>query len=265
MGNLFFPQLSTGALAQYPIKKTAVTRAITNLLADGTMILQADSPASKLIWEMAFTELSPADASALQTHFQACVGPYHAFTFIDPTDNLLASSTDLTNTSWARSPLMTISSGTPDPNGGTGAFVLTNTGDASQQLTQQLTIPANYHYCFSLYALSAEPFTLELVRQGSVANAIDSFAVGPNWNRIISTGQLNDPGTQFAVGVNLAPGQQITVFGLQLEGQIQPSRYRPTIGSGGVYSNAHWTSDTLMMISQAPNLFSTSFAIQTNI
>ncbi len=252
-------------MAQYPIKKTAVTRTITNLMADGSIIVQADTPAAKMIWEMAFTDLSPADATALQAHFQACIGPYHAFTFIDPTDNMLADSTDLTSISWVRSALLNVSDGASDPNGGSGAFLLTNTSSAPQQISQQLAVPANYQYCFSLYALSAVPMTLDLVRQGALASATNTLSVGPAWTRIISTGRLNDPGTQFTVAINLSPGQQVTVFGLQLEPQLQPSRYRPTVGRSGVYANAHWASDTLSMVSQAPNLFSTSFAIQANV
>jgi len=61
------------------------------------------------------------------------------------------------------------------------------------------------------------------------------------------------------------PGQQVTVYGLQLEAQLQPSRYRPTRGMGGVYSNAHWAVDELPVMAQAPNLFSTSFSIETNL
>jgi hypothetical protein len=264
MANLFFPQLSSGAVAQYPIKKTTVTRSITNLLADGSMILQADAAASKLIWEMSFAELSPADATALQAHFQSCCGPYRAFTFIDPSDNMLTSSVDLTNSVWSKDPQIHIATGAADPTGGTNAFILTNNGSAAQRCSQQLLIPANYQYCFSLYASSAAPSTLNIVRQGSAALASDEAPVGTTWNRVVSSGRLNDAGTQFTVGVILAPGQQITLFGLQLEAQIQPSRYRPTLANGGVYPNCHFVSATLSMTSDAPNLFSTGFAVQTN-
>jgi hypothetical protein len=265
MANLFFPQLSTGAIAQYPIKKMLVTRNITNLLADGSMIVQADPDASKMIWQMAFTELPPADANTLQSHFESCRGPYHAFTFIDPTDNMLANSVDLSNSSWTKFPQIQITAGAADPNGGTNAFVVTNMGSAQQQVSQQLTIPANYQYCFSLFALSAQPTSLTLFRQGLTVTASDSVSIGTGWSRFVSSGRLNDPGTQFSVGISLEPGQQVTLFGLQLEPQIQPSRYRATVGSGGVYTNCHWASNTLQITSDAPNLFSTTFTIQSAV
>lgn len=264
MGNLFFPQLGSGAAAQYPIKKTNVVRTITNLLPDGSMIVLPDTPASKLMWEMTYSELSPADATALQSHFQACCGPYHAFTFIDPTDNMLASSVDLTNSAWSKDPQIHITAGVPDPLGETNAFVFTNEGGAAQQFSQQLTVPANYQYCFSLYATSAQPSTVTVVWHGANATANSELPVSTIWNRIVSSGRLNDAGTELTVGVMLQPGQQITLYGLQLEPQVEPSRYRATITNGGVYANAHFISATLPMISDAPNLFSTRFAIQTN-
>ena len=265
MGNLFYPQLSTGALAQYPIKKLLLTRTISNLLADGSMIVQNDADASRVIWQMSYTELAPADANALLVHFQACNGPYHAFTFIDPTDNMLAFSTDLTNSVWSKSPQVQISAGASDPTGSTNAFVITNTGSASQQLWQQLTVPANYQYCFSLYAQSAQPTALAVFRQGTTATTTDDLSVGTSWNRFGSSGRLNDAGTQLSVGLTLSPGQQVTVYGFQLEPQIQPSPYRASSGTGGVYANCHWTSNSLPMTSDAPNLFSTAFTLQANV
>lgn len=265
MANLFFPQLSTGAMAQYPLKKTRVTRTIINLLPDGSMVLLADANAGKLVWEMTFTELATADAQALQAHFHNCCGSYHAFTFLDPTDNLFANSVDLTNSSWAIGPTVQITSGITDPNGGTNAFMLTNSGDAPQTLSQLLSVPADYQYCFSLYAMSATAATLTLSRQGSTAVASQTFAVGSAWARLTSSGQLNDGSTQFTASISLAPGQQIAVYGLQLEAQVFPSRYRATTGTGGVYPQSHWASDTLALGSDAPNLFSLSFSIQTNV
>lgn len=265
MANLFFPQLSTGATAQYPLKKSRVTRSITNLLADGSVVSLADPAAGKLIWQMSFNDLSPADMQALQAHFQACCGPFHAFTFLDPADNLLSCSADLTNAAWQKQPDIQIARGVQDPAGETGAFLLTNLGSAPQAVLQQLTVPANYQFCFSVYAASTTPEALVINRIGTVAAASTDCSVDSSWTRFVSSGTLNDSGTQLNVGVTLAPGQQISIFGPQLEAQVEPSRYRATSGSGGIYANAHWVSEILPVGSNAPNLFSTEFSIQTNL
>ncbi len=265
MDKLFFPQLSSGALAQYPIKKTKVARTIKNVLPDGTMILLADPDSTLLVWQMAYTGLSAIDMDALQNHFSACVGPFHGFTFIDPTDNMLVSSSDISEAPWVKSSVISLSLGLPDPDGGTAAFTAINSGQASELISQTLTVPAGYQYCFSLYALSNAPAELTLVRQGSSTQQSTVAAVGPGWSRIISSGDLPDAGTTLTVGVNLAAGQQVGLYGLQLEPQVAPSRYRSTGGTGGVYSNAHWAVDQLAISADAPNLFSTAFSIETVI
>lgn len=263
MANLFFPQLPSGALAQYPIKKTRLVRTIKNVLADGNMILLPDPDGARVIWQMAYTDLSASDASVLQNHFSACVGSFHGFTFIDPTDNMLVSSSDLTATAWQMSSLIQLSSGLADPQGGTAAFTAVNGGQVSQLISQTLIVPAGFQYCFSLYATSAQPSELVLLRSGPATSQSTVVSVGSEWSRVISSGQLNDPGTSFTVALSLGPGQQVGLYGPQLEPQILPSRYRATAETGGVYPNAHWGMDQLAISADAPNLFSTAFSIET--
>lgn len=264
MANLSFPQLSTGALAQYPIRKYRLARTIKNILPDGSMILLSDPDGARLIWEMLYTNLSQQDMQALQNHFSACVGPYHAFTFIDPTDNMLNSSADLTAAVWQMSSLIQIAPGFLDPTGGTSAFTATNTGQANQQISQTLNVPSGYQYCFSFYATSNQPALLSVIRQGSSDEQSILVSIGPAWSRIVSSGQLNDSGATLSVGISLAPGQAVGLYGFQLEPQIEPSGYRPT-QTGGVYANAHWGVTQLPVSGDEPNLYSTSFTIETAI
>ncbi len=265
MANLYFPQLASGALAQYPIRKIRQARTIKNLLADGSMILFPDPDGARLMWQLSYTDLSANDAEALQTHFDACGGPFHAFTFIDPTDNMLVSSSDLTVAAWQTASSINVTAGTSDPVGGTGGFSVTNTGQSSEEISQTFNIPARYQYCFSLYAMSLETSAITLIRSGPSAKQSNSFAIGPSWTRIVSSGALNDAGTGFTVAISVAAGQQIELYGLQLEAQIAPSRYRPTGQTGGVYSSAHWAIDELTITAEAPNLFATSLSIETAI
>jgi hypothetical protein len=268
MGELFFPQLASGALAQYPIQKTRVVPTIKNVLLDGSMILASElnfnPQASRLLFQLSYSDLEFADMQALQGHFGACLGPLRAFTFIDPTDNMLASSSDLTATNWQRGAIQ-ITPGAGDPNGGNEGFVLTNVSQASQAIVQTLTVPAHYQYCLSAYITSMQMGSVVLSRSAMTASDSTVVPVGSGWTRVSSSGRLNEGGTKFTAGLILMPGQQVTVYGLQLEAQLQASRYRATQGMGGVYSRAHWAVDELPMMAQAPSLFSTSFSIETNL
>jgi hypothetical protein len=269
MANLVFPQLSSGALAQYPIRKVTVIRTIKNILADGSMLVMADPGAGQLVWTLSYTALEPVDMNALQAHFEACGGRLRAFTFLDPTDNLLTSSADLTKPPWIIPTGMTIESQMPDPLGGTGAFYVTNSGSATQQIVQSLpAAPVSFQYCFSLYAASTSDSTCSLLRSatnGANIEQSDICRVGPQWSRISSSGVLNDTGVGLSVGISLAAGQGLSLFGPQLEPQFAPSRFRATYSSGGVYVNAHWAVPELVFTADAPNLFSTSFSIETSV
>jgi hypothetical protein len=265
MSKLFFPQLTSGAVAQYPIRKMRFVRTIKNVLLDGTIILYPDPDAARLIWELSYNNLSTIELGAIQAHFNNCVGRFHAFTFIDPTDNMLLYSSDLRSVAWQTSSLIQITPGAGDPDGGSSAFTVTNSGQASQTISQSVVVPANYQYCFSLYVNSDQPSTITLLRSGSSSEERTDLPVKASWTRIISSGQLNDPGAIFTVAISLAAGQRVELYGLQLEAQISPSRYRPTTQSAGIYSNAHWAVDELTVIAAAPALFSTSFSIETAI
>jgi hypothetical protein len=265
MGNLYFPQLASGAVAQYPIRKLRLGRTIKNVLPDGSMILYSDPGAGRLMWELSYTGLSTADAEAIQAHFNACLGPFHAFTFIDPTENMLLSSSDLRAAAWQNSSLIEVTPGAGGPDGGFAAFIATNTSQGNQEIRQSLPLPGSYQYCFSLYARSAQKSTITLIRRASSTEQSTTLAVGPGWSRVVSSGRLNDPEANFTVAISLAAGQQLQLYGVQLEAQLAPSRYRPTTQAGGLFPNAHWAVDQLTMIADAPNLFSTSFSIETAI
>ena len=264
MASLYFPQLTSGALAQYPVHKRRIGRTVKNILPDGTLIAYPDPSASRYIWQLGYSNLSSPDLAALTSLFNSCQGRLHAFTFIDPTDNMLVNSANLSGSEWLRSSMIQIAN-SPDPNGANNAFSITNASDANQDLAQMLVVPASYTYCFSAYVLSAQASTVGFVRQGGTNQKVDALPVGTNWTRVVSKGRLSDTDNAFTVAVRLAPGQQISIYGLQLEAQLAPSRYKPTLQQGGVYSHAHWGTDQLPVSADAPDSFSTVFSIEASI
>ena len=265
MADLFYPQLTSGALAQYPLRKTRIARTIKNVLPDGNVILLPDSGGRRAIWQLEYSDLSFADIQSLQLHFKACKGPLSAFTFIDPTGNMLASSTDLTTTTWQMLSLLQIQAGTIDPFSGTAAHTVTNYGQSPQELTQTIRVPANYQYCFSLYAAAVEQTDVMVFRRGPSTQQSAQMTVHSGWNRLVSSGRLNDSGSFLTVGICLDPGAQVKVFGMQLEAQLSPSRYQPTLRTGGVYANAHWAIEQLQITAEDVNSYATSVSIEATV
>ena len=263
MANLYYPQLTSGALAQYPITKTRLFRTVKNILPDGSLFVSADPGYSHLLWNLSYSGLSGSDVQALQDHFAACNGPFHAFTFIDPTDNMLRWSSDLSDAIWQTSSLVNIRANAADPFGGANAFTITNNSQANQVFCQTVSAPAGYQYCFSVYLASYQAATVIMLRNGSSAVQPMTAGVSSTWQRLVSSGRLIDPGTAFTVGLSLLPGQQLLVYGPQLEAQVSPSSYRPTAQTSSVYQNSHWSVEQLPIAATAPDLFSTAFTIET--
>jgi hypothetical protein len=263
MGNLFFPQLLTGAVAQYPVRKVKQFRTVLNTYGDGSVVAYPDSGASRLAWQLKYSGISAAELTALQTLFAQCSGPLMPFTFIDPTDNMLASSSDLRAAAWTADPGVSCTSGSADPVGGQSAFALANLSQAAGGIGQALQVPGNYQYCFSIYVRSDHAVSLALERSAGSVSQVQQHAISTNWTRLVSAGRLVDSGSHLTISLLLNPGDQVQVFGPQLEAQCSPSGYRPTTARGGVYPKCHWTNAVLPMTAQGPNVFATECGIET--
>ena len=108
---LYFPQLSTGAIAQYPIEKRRLSRTVMNEASDGARVKLADPGATAVEWTLTFETLTDAERDALSQLHSAVEGRLGTFTFLDPTDNLLCWSEKLDEAVWERNSLLTVTGG----------------------------------------------------------------------------------------------------------------------------------------------------------
>ena len=68
---LLYPQLTSGALAQFPIVKRRRQRTVVNTLADSTSIKLADPLGVVTEWDLRYAGLSDSEALVLQQFFAA--------------------------------------------------------------------------------------------------------------------------------------------------------------------------------------------------
>src|SRR5580704_12020987 len=121
---LYYPQLSTGAVSQFPVTRSANMRTVSNQLASGFTIRMADTGAQKVQWQLRYSSLTDAERSSIESLFESSEGQLNTFTFLDPTDNLLMWSEDWTQTVWTVDPLLQLTGGIADPTGGNDAIEL---------------------------------------------------------------------------------------------------------------------------------------------
>jgi hypothetical protein len=243
-----YPQLATGVMSQFPIVKQRRPRTVMNAAADGRSIKLADPGGATVGWQLQYANLSDTELAALQQFFTAMEGSLNSFTFLDPVANLLAWSEDLTNAVWQAAPFLTLSGGVADPLGGSNAWRLANSGEGAQTLTQTLNAPASYTYCFSVYAFSSQPVTIQLQLGSNSAQA----ALDSRWGRFQIAGPRDAAASSVEFGIELPAGVTVTVFGPQVEAQPAPSAYK-TGTTGGVYANARFRDDAFTLTSTDVN------------
>jgi len=245
-----YPQLSSGALSQFPVQKRRRLRTVCNVSEDGRHVRLSDPTGTATEWRLTYADLTDVEMATIRDFFAAAEGTLNSFTFLDPTGNLLANSDELDHPVWEAGPLLALSKGEADPVGGLSAWRLFNRSDGVQNLLQSLGIPGIYLYCFSVYVRSQTATTVTVV----VGSQRATRAVTPAWNRIeFSTRDLGvEP---IAFGLECEAGSILDVYGMQLEPQAWASGFKST-GRGGVYEGARLADDLLKVTTSGQNCHS---------
>jgi hypothetical protein len=258
----YFPQLASGSPAQFPLQKLRVERTAVNSCLDGHTIKLADTGAAYLQWQLALQNLTDAELNALEQFFETCEGRLNAFTFLDPTANLLTWSEALDQPAWQTSTLLQMAANIVDPNGGTGATRLTNPTASDLTLQQTIAGPGWFTYCFSVYGRSQSGGQVTLTWQSGSTAVTRTYHVQPAWTRLLMPLGATPTNTAESVtaGVVIAAGQPVDIFGFQLEAQPSASVYKPVFSTGGVYS-AHFADDNFVFTTDGPNRHHTTVKV----
>lgn len=248
----YFPQLLSGAMAQYPLLKRRVCRTITSATAEARLLKLSDPSWSRLEWEMTFQSLTTGERAELAAFHRAAEGCLGEFTFLDPTENLLTWSGDPSQTLWTKEPFLSLVGSVADPDGGAEAYRVTNGGAPPQTLQQTIEGPGWFQYCFSLYARSQSPGVLGVYRSTGGNEAGAAYTVGPAWRRLAHAGRSQVTAESVAFGIRLSPGSTVEVYGMQVEAQLAPSAYRKTMSRSGVHEKARFDNDVLTLVSDGP-------------
>lgn len=258
---LYFPQLLSGATAQYPFSKRRVARTVSEIHIDGHSSKMADPSAAVLEWRLSFSGLTDEERAAIESLFEAAEGRFGEFTFLDPTDNLLKWSEEFGSAAWVKGPMLQLTAGVPDPAGGDRATRITNAGAAAQTIRQTINAPSWFQYCFSCYARSPQPGSVTMFRSGSSTQQSKMLHAGPDWRRFSHVGALPQAEEQITFGFSLEAGTTVEVYGLQVEAQPSPSPYRKTTTRGGVYTKSRFADDSLSVTTDGPGAHSCTLRV----
>jgi hypothetical protein len=252
---LVFPQLSTGASALYPLKKTSRQRSVVNTLGDGSTDVYADPDARSLGWELQAKGLTAAEWGAIETLFEATSGMWQTFTFLDPAGNLIAESEDFGASAWTNGALIDLTTGAADPLGTTGATTVANAGLATEAVAQTLAVPGSFQYCLSVWARTGGGTNVTLSISTTGGSATKTFTLGTQWARVSLSANLTKSTDSVTFGAQIPAGGTIDIFGMQAEAQWGPSDYKLTGTRGGVYANARFGADKITVTAQGTDVY----------
>ncbi len=250
---LYYPQLSSGAVCQFPFSQRTSIRTLSNVLAGGDTIRMPDPSAGAIQWQLQYSSLADNEWSMIEQLFEAVEGRLNTFTFLDPTDNLLTWSEDWTKPAWITGALLNVSGGVPDPNGASNAVQLTNTSQTEARIMQTISSASAFRYSFSTYLRTETPGSIQIVAAAGGEESLTTVLVGPSWARgVTSVGLLaQQDGIKF--GLQLPAGSRIEAFGAQVEAQPAAGRYKKSTARSGVYGTTRFASDSLRRTTHGPN------------
>jgi hypothetical protein len=248
---LYYPQLSTGAISQFPVKRSLTMRTVANQLPSGLTIRMADQGLQKVQWQLRYAGITDAERTSIEGLFEASEGQLNTFTFLDPTANLLAWSEDWTQAVWTADALLLVNGGVQDPFGNSNGMQLTNTAQATGQVLQNIAAPSSFEYSFSVYVRSNAPTMLQLMATANGQTFLTPIFAGNLWMRAATRVNLSVQQDGISFGIQLPAGAQVDVFGAQVEGQPQAGLYKKTIDLGGVYADTRFSADLLTFTADA--------------
>ena len=259
---LFFPQLNSGSVAQYPLRSTRRRRAVVNDGLGGERFTSYDASASEWEWDLNYRALTRDEANRLRDLFDACEGRRGTFTFADPAANLIARSSQFDEAPWQSDSLLNWTPGVNDPTGGTAAMRAQNTSAVVQSFRQTIALPAVYELCFSIWLFSLAN-TEVVVRRTSGAESMSTAIpfVGGEWRRIETAAALAGEGESVQFALEIPGAASVDCFGAQVEAQRHASGYRPTLARSGVYPEARFGQDDLVIEADGYQSFATRLRI----
>ena len=238
---IYFPQLSSGAISQFPLRRESGYRTLVNRSFDGREIRLQDLDYFERQWELPLELLTDGEWQAIQDLFATTQGRYKSFLFLEPGESLLAWSENYAEAVWVKAGVA-VTPGIDDPFGATAASRLSGAGT----LSQVLAIPAKLRYAASIWGRTTEAGAALELADGAGQTASAAFATDGSWRRYtLGTAWTASAAETVAFGVSAPGGGAVDIYGAQLEAQPTASAYKKTLDQGGVHAGARFATDTL--------------------
>lgn len=260
-----FPQLASGSVAQYSIQRVRRSGAARIDTPGGASIQGPASGAQSMEWLIGYRGMTGAEAGELRAFFEQCRGRLGTFLFLDPLANLLSSSEELAGSLWQKQAGVVVSAGGWDAGIRGRIHVVTNGGAGEAGIAQTVAADRERQYALSGYVRSAGGASV-VFRVSAGAEAVQAVeSAGTVWKRVYLPVRFAMEGTGLACGVSVHGGGSVEVCGLQLEAQQAPGVYKPSGIAGGVFPEARFGMDELLITAEDDDRFRADVMVYAEI
>lgn len=262
---LFFPQLRSYGLVQFPFSRQESFRVVRATTPSGLVHKYFDSAARSSSWHLQLAGLTDSERLAIHNLFVSVRGSLDYFTFLDPFENLLAYSEDFSEACWDVTAGTILAPNQVDPLGTSKAFRCTNLTDASGDVGQNLQIAGWFMYTFSIWIRSTAPASkVDLVFGPPSDPQSQSFAVDQTWTRLQFSGRAESLEREIVAAIRLQPHSEIDIFGSQLEPLPNATPYKLSTARHGVHTKCRFADDEITWKTVGVNSHSTEFTLISN-
>lgn len=259
-----YPQLSSGALAQYQVRRYRRT-GVSRLETASGLVAGAPSEAQWLEWRFAYRGLTGAEARALGDLFEACRGRLESFHFLDPMANLLRGSEDLAGADWERDSGVVLTAGAVDAEVRGRVYALSNGGGAVAGIRQSLPVDRGYAYALSCFARAAAGAAVTLSAGGAGPAVAMAEVVGAAWRRLWLPVRLEEAGLGLVCEVRVGSGVSVELCGVQLEAQPTPGGYKHSATGGALFNSARFGMDELAVVAEEQDSFRADVTVYSEV
>ncbi len=258
---LVFPQMSTGAVAMYPLRRRRSRRTVVNRMGDGSSVVYADPDWSERRWNLECVGLNEIEWRAVESLFEDVAGRLGAFTFLEPAGNLLAQSENFAAAEWDNGALIGVTAGIDDPFGGTAAARVVNSGPVAGDVAQALAVPGSFQYALSAWVRSTAAGSVTLFATTAGGSAERSFALTTTWRRVELPVGMGVGTESVTFGARFGAGATVDLFGMHVDAQPGAGGYQMTGTRGGVHSNARFAQDALTVRARGTDVYDAEIEI----
>ena len=247
-----FPLVATTVSVQLPVQRTWKPAQGLLTTPGGAWYLRTLPSGEFYEWELKFAGLTWAEAQSLRDFHHDMRGAYHSFRFCDPLRNLLAWSEDLTQAAWTVSGGLAVTLFANPMAGVAQGVRIVNSGAAEGLAIQTVGCAPTFPYSVAATARSNGGSTMGLL----IGSQRSDVALSGRWLAFQFSAIPGGSVDQVTFAIAIPPGGEVELAGVQADFGADTPEYRRSEGRQGVFTQARFKDDALVMDCAEAGVFS---------